>query len=266
VPSFDDQLNPVSIRITYEVDQGGEEFLVYGGDLKLALTPKLTLGVAVAKDENPQAPYTVAGASLQLKLSDKTEFIAEIAGTRSVVNDASGFNTNTSTAFAGKSGELSGGAARLEIRHSDEKLRGRAYVAKASEDFNNSAAGITGGRTELGLSGAYKVSPSATLTGEYLQSKDDIAATATAPGIDNDSRALSLGADYQVSPTVSRSVVACASSKKTRPACSPSRPAAVRTAPPTRRPATTPDSASARWATRPSTRSPVCRWSARAPT
>lgn len=199
VPSFDDQLNPVTIRITYEVDQGGDDFLVYGGDLKLALTDKLSLGVSVAKDENPQAPYTVAGANLHLKLSPQTELIAEIAGTRSVVNDASGFNTNNSTAFDGKSGELSGGAARLELRHSDEQLRGRAYVAKASEDFNNTAAGITGGRTELGLSAAYKVSSQLSVNGEYLQTRDQIDPTVTTPGIDNDSKAFSLGADYQVS-------------------------------------------------------------------
>lgn len=199
VPSFDDQLNPVTIRVTYEVDQGGDDFLVYGGDLKLALTDRLSLGVSVARDENPQAPYTVAGANLHLKLSPQTELIAEIAGTRSVVNDASGFNTNTSTAFDGKSGELSGGAARLELRHSDDSLRARAYVTKASEDFNNTAAGITGGRTELGLSGAYKVSPRLSVNGEYLQTQDQIDPTLTTPGIDNDAKALSLGADFQVS-------------------------------------------------------------------
>ncbi len=198
VPSFDDQLNPVTIRITYEVDQGGEEFLVYGGDLKLALSDRLSLGVSVAKDENPQAPYTVAGANLHLRLSPQTELIAEIAATRSVVNDASGFNANTSTAFEGKSGSYSGGAARVELRHSDDSLRSRAYVAKASEDFNNAAAGITGGRTELGLSAAYKVSPRLTVQGEYLQSKDQIDATATTAGIDNETQALSLGADVRV--------------------------------------------------------------------
>jgi len=196
VPSFDDQLNPVTIRVTYEVDQGGEKYMVYGGDLKLALTDKLGMGVSVAKDENPLAPYTVAGANLHLKLSDKTEFIAEIAGTRSVVNDASGYNTNTSSAFAGKSGELTGGAARVELRHSDDKLRSRAYVAKASEDFNNTAAGITGGRTELGVTGAYKVSPRLSLNGEYLHSQDKIDEASTR--IDNDSKAFSVGADYQV--------------------------------------------------------------------
>lgn len=196
VPSFDDQLNPVTIRITYEVDQGGDDFLVYGGDLKLALTDQLSLGVSVARDENPQAPYTVAGANLHLKLSPQTELIAEIAGTRSTINDASGFNANTSSAYSGKTGEVSGGAVRAEIRHSDDNLRSRAYVAKASEDFNNSAAGITGGRTEVGLSGAYKFNPALTLNGEYLQSRDKITEALTQ--IDNESKALSLGADYKV--------------------------------------------------------------------
>lgn len=199
VPSFDDQLNPVSIRVTYEVDQGGEKFFVYGGDLKLALTDRLTLGVAAAQDKNPQAPYTVLGANLQLKLSDQTELIAELARTRSLVNaGASGFNTNTSNNFAGKSGELSGGAARVEIRHSDEALRARAYAARASEDFNNSASGITGGRTEVGVSGAYKASPELTLNAELLSSQVTLERVTTP--IDARSQALSLGADYQVTP------------------------------------------------------------------
>lgn len=199
VPSFDDQLNPVSIRVTYEVDQGGESFLVAGGDLKLALTDRLTLGVAAAKDDNPQAPYTVVGANLRLRLSEVTELIAEVAGTRSVVNQgSSGFNTNTSTNFDGKSGELSGGAARLEIRHDGDALRTRAYVARASEDFNNNAAGITGGRTELGLSGAYKVNPDLTVNGEYLRSQDQLDQTLTRAGIDNRSQAMTIGADVRV--------------------------------------------------------------------
>ena len=199
VPSFDDQLNPVSIRVTYEVDQGGESFLVYGGDLKLALTDRLTLGVAAAKDENPEAPYSVVGASLQLKLSEKTEVVAELARTRSVVNDgASGFNVNTSNNFDGKSGEVSGGAARIEIHHADEQLRARAYAARASEDFNNSAAGITGGRTELGASAAYKAGDDLTVNAEYLRSQDQLDPTLTRAGVDNATQALALGADYRV--------------------------------------------------------------------
>lgn len=192
VPSFDDQLNPVSIRVTYEVEQGGERFLVYGGDVALKLTERITLGVAAVRDENPAAPYDVAGASVQLKLSKHTELIAEVARTRSTVNtNASGFNTNTSNNFIGKSGELTGNAARVELRHSDDELRLRGYAVRADDDFNNPAAGITGGKTELGAAGALQLNPKLALNAEVTRSQDRILGT--------QSDAAALGADLKFS-------------------------------------------------------------------
>ena len=187
VPSFDDQLNPISIRVVYEIEQGGQKFLSYGADVRLKLTEGLTLGVAIAKDTNPEAPYQVTGANLSLKLSKNTELIAEVARTSSVVNTpASGFNNNVSSNFNGKTGELQGNAARLEIRHADEELRLKAYGVRSSADFNNPSSGVTGGKTELGASGAYKATPNITVTGEMLKSKDAIS------GSVNDQGSLSL--------------------------------------------------------------------------
>lgn len=175
VPSFDDQLNPISIRVIYEVEQGGQKFLTYGADARLKLSQSLTLGVAVAKDDNPSAPYQVTGANLFLKLSKNTEIIAEVARTTSVVNTpASGFNNNVSSNFNGKTGELQGSAGRIEIRHADEELRLKAYGLRSSADFNNPSSGVTGGKTELGATGAYKITPKVTVTGEILSSKDTI--------------------------------------------------------------------------------------------
>ena len=175
VPSFDDQLNPISIRITYEVDQGGAKYFVYGGDVRLKLSEGLSLGLAGARDENPAAPYEVVGANLTLKLSKNTELIAEVARTNSVVNNnASGYNSNVSSNFAGKSGELVGNAARVEIRHADDDLRYKAYGLRSSADFNNVSSGVTGGKTELGASGAYRVNQKLSVTAEYLSSKDSI--------------------------------------------------------------------------------------------
>ena len=175
VPSFDDQLNPISIRIVYEIEQGGQKFYVYGADVRLKLTDSLTVGIASAKDENPAAPYEVSGANISLKLSKSTEIIAEVARTTSVVNTpASGFNNNVSSNFNGKSGEQKGDAARVEIRHADEEKRLRAYALRSSPDFNNPSSGVTGGKTELGASGAYKVTPKINVTGEVLSSKDII--------------------------------------------------------------------------------------------
>ena len=176
VPSFDDQLNPVSIRVTYEVEQGGDKYLVYGGDAKLKINDALTLGVAGARDENPAAPFEVLGANLSLKIGKNTEVVAEVARTSSIVNSpGSGFNSNVSSNFAGKSGQFDGNAAKLEIRHADDDLRYRAYGLKSSEDFNNPSAGVTGGKTEIGFTGAYRATEKLSFSGELLASKDSIA-------------------------------------------------------------------------------------------
>ncbi|RYX96493.1 MAG: hypothetical protein EOO28_07895 [Comamonadaceae bacterium] len=192
VPSFDDQLNPVTIRVTYEVEQGGEKYTVAGGDVALKITPNLIVGVAAARDSNPAAPYEVAGANVLLKLSKNTEVIAEVARTSSVVNtNANGFNVNNSANFAGQTGEVSGSAARVEIRHSDETLRARGYAVRTTEGFNNSSSGITGGRTEIGVSGAYQVNSQLSVNAEHLRTEDRIGGT--------QSEATSVGADLRLS-------------------------------------------------------------------
>lgn len=188
VPSYDDQLNPVSIRVTYEVDMGGEKFWVYGGDARVKVTDTVTVGASGAKDENPVAPYQITGANLHVKVSKATEVIAEVAHTDSVVNAASSsYTSNTSSNYNGVTGPMSGSASRVEVRHADQDLRLRGYAVRATEGYNNTAGGITGGKTEYGVSGAYKVSSTLTVNGEHIHSEDSIANTqrqATSAGMD----------------------------------------------------------------------------------
>ena len=55
LPSVDANLNPVSLRVTYEVDQGGEKFWVYGGDAQIRLSPQIELGrLGRARRERPR--------------------------------------------------------------------------------------------------------------------------------------------------------------------------------------------------------------------
>lgn len=191
VPSTDDQFNPVTIRVTYEVDQGGASFTIYGGDARLKLTESLTIGVAYAKDENPVVPSRIVGANLLLKLTKNTEVLAEIARADSVVGANTGnFTVNNSNNFAGLGGPVTGNAARIEIRHSDDDLRARAYASKAERDFNNSSSGITGGRTELGASGAYQINKSLSVNAEAQRFEDEISLSK--------SRSASVGADLKI--------------------------------------------------------------------
>jgi hypothetical protein len=73
VPSVDDQLNPVSIRVTYEVDKRRQTIHRHGGDAQLKITDKLSIGVAVARDEQPgRIPMTrCLATNLHLKLSQE---------------------------------------------------------------------------------------------------------------------------------------------------------------------------------------------------
>ena len=177
IPSFDDQLNPVSIRITYEVEQGGDRYTVYGGDVRLKITDSLTAGVSAAKDNNPAAPQTVLGANIQLKLTKNTELIAELARSTSTVNNSTvvnGFNIQNSANFAGKSGSFDGNAARLEIRHSDDNLRANAFVMRTDNDFNNASGGITGGKQDIGGAATFKATERVTITVDAKRAEDKI--------------------------------------------------------------------------------------------
>ena len=175
VPSIDDQLNPVSIRVSYEVEQGGKRYFIYGADAQYKVSDRLTLGGAVAKDSNPATGQTLVGANLVLKLSKNTEIVAEVARSQSLVNtDPNGFNQNNSANFIGKSGEVNGNAARVEIRHADEQLRANAFVQRSDNDFNNASSGLTGGKQEIGGAATYKATEKLTITVDGQRSQDRI--------------------------------------------------------------------------------------------
>jgi len=193
VPSFDDQQNPVSIRVTYEVDQGGPKFIIAGGDVRLRLSDKLTLGASAAKDKNPVLPYEVQGANLQLNLSKSTQIVAELARTRGIIDGSSTGYTVTSgnSVVAGSGVETTGMAARAELRHSADDWRLRAYVAKSDENFYNPSGGMAAGRTEYGSATGYQFSKNLSGNAEYIHSADALAGSK--------SDAVSAGLDLKIS-------------------------------------------------------------------
>src|SRR5207249_4978645 len=57
VPSLDADLNPISIRVTYEIEQGGDRFWVYGADAEVKINDHVQVGGTFARDENPLDRY-----------------------------------------------------------------------------------------------------------------------------------------------------------------------------------------------------------------
>lgn len=131
VPSLDADLNPVSIRVTYEVEQAGARFWVYGADAQVKVSDRFEIGGAFARDENPLDAYGLYSGNALFKLDAHTLLFGEFA--------------HSEDALLG-----GGNAERIELRHQSEKLFGRIFWGRADEQFKNPTAILTAGRTEAG--------------------------------------------------------------------------------------------------------------------
>lgn len=155
IPSADANLNPVSIRVTYEAESaGGEKFWVYGGDASWRLTSRLEVGGTYARDENPLQLTQLAGVNATAKLAAGTFLMGEWARTGG--------------------GDVNGNAARVELRHLSDKIEGRAFAARSDADFSNTSSTFYGGRTEFGGRFSARLDSTTRLIGDVLHTEDNV--------------------------------------------------------------------------------------------
>jgi uncharacterized repeat protein (TIGR01451 family) len=153
LPSLDSSLNLLSIRVTYEVNQGGERFWVGGGTGQVKVNKFLQVGGTFVDDSNPSDPNKLFGMNTKLALPDKTTFSAELAGTQHEV-EGLGFGY------------------RLELQHDDDKLKGKAYFSRTDQDFDNPTSIINKGRGEDGVKASYAIGHGMRLLGEFIRMED----------------------------------------------------------------------------------------------
>ena len=135
IASLDENLNPISIRITYEIDQGGEQFWVTSADAQVKITDGIEVGAVVVDDRNPMDKFRMLGINAIAKLADKTFLVAEVARTHREV-----FATVLpDTPFHG---DKTGVAKRLEFRHSGTDLEAHLYVGRSDANFDNPSASL----------------------------------------------------------------------------------------------------------------------------
>lgn len=166
IPSFDENLNPNFIRVTYEIDQGGERFWVGGADAQLKLGEKLEVGGSIVEDRNPTAPYKLKSANTTVKLGEKTFVSAEFA--QSNGQSGTGINVVDPVTAADKTGK----AARVELRHNGDDLQARVYASKSGGDFDNPSSGILAARIEAGGYATYKIDDKTRIIGNVTRTED----------------------------------------------------------------------------------------------
>jgi hypothetical protein len=161
VPSLDEFLNPNSLRITYEIDQGGEQFWVAGADAQVKLGERVEVGGSWVEDRNPLDKFRMSSVNAIARLADRTFLVAEVART-----EREKFAAGLST------GERSGTAKRIEVRHSTSDLEASAFAGRADRDFDNPNSSLSSGREEAGGRLSYRLDDKTRVKGELLRTED----------------------------------------------------------------------------------------------
>ena len=184
VSSLDANFNPLSIRITYEIDQGGTPFWIGGVDAQYKLTDSIEVGGMMVKDQNPGQEFSMGGLNATWKIFEKTVLVTEVARTN---RNAPAVTAGTATgATVG-----AGNASRIELRHADGNLDARLFAGRSDVTFDNPSSTLNRGRAESGARATYKLTPSTNLSTEFLRT-GDVSTGATR-------EALSLRADHSFS-------------------------------------------------------------------
>ena len=179
VASLDANLNPVSIRVTYEIDLGGAKFWVAGVAAQVNVNAALEVGGSVVTDRNPQDTYTLQSVNASVKLAEKTRLVAEVA------------QSDRPSSGTGR-GE------RIEITHAGDAWDARAYFGRTDPAFDNPSAGLDKGRGESGAKASYRIADDTRLVGEYLRSEDILNHAQRAGGLVGVERMLGEGRRLEV--------------------------------------------------------------------
>ncbi len=154
LPSLDINFNPNSLRVTYEVEQGGNAFWVGGVEASYQFG-SATVGGALVRDNDPLKPLALQSLGISAKFTERTTVVAEAAQTQ----------TPLST-------QTRGLASRFEIRHEGDIFKAQAQVTRADAGFDNPSATVAKGREDVSAKASYKLTDTAQVKAEYVRSED----------------------------------------------------------------------------------------------
>ena len=157
VASFDANLNPVFIRVSYAIETGGDRFLVAGVNTQVKLGDNVTLAATVAKDQNPAGEYAVGSVAAQVKTANAT-FDAEVAKSEGIAG--------------GTASTQEGKAARLGAAYNGTVFNAGITAVRADSTFSNTSGGVSSGRMELNARAGVKLGERVTLVADALKSED----------------------------------------------------------------------------------------------
>jgi len=178
LPTITPAGDPNSLRITYEVDQGGGRFFTFGAGASAKLGAQTTVGVDAVEDRNPLSPSRLDSVNADFAPAPDVHVVAEAAHSSATLYTDNGNIYANPTGMAGETGGVQDGdAQRLEIL---AKLAGgdaRLWWLKAGTGFYNPSSGVTPGREDAGARLRVPVAVRTEVYAEAEQSRDALTAT-----------------------------------------------------------------------------------------
>ncbi|GAA0797246.1 hypothetical protein GCM10009110_01410 [Psychrobacter piscatorii] len=150
IASQDLEGNPIYIRVTVEVDEGGEDYLVGGIAAKQQLTNKVAIGGSYINSDDPLNKEELASVNSVIKFNDKLKLVAEYAMNKAENPNFQPSNQINTTEL--DDNNVEGNALRVELDFDNKKdTRAKAYYNDADKGFVTGASPLTAGRTESGV-------------------------------------------------------------------------------------------------------------------
>lgn len=153
VPSVDADLNPVFIRISYDVDGGGPKHAVAGVEASVEVAPGTRVGALAVRDDDPANRQALQGVTLTSRIGENTAIAAEVARSRTDLK-----------------GE--GQGARVDVRHDGPALQAHVWGVRTDAGFQNTGSPQTGGQSEYGAKVGYTIDASNRVVAEALRTSN----------------------------------------------------------------------------------------------
>lgn len=157
IASRDSDLNPVSIRVTFETEEGdGEDYWLFGGEAAFSFTDWLDVGFRQLTSDGPEGSdddRTVRAAYISAAVGKNGALEIEAAQSIDPL-------------------DKSGTAVRVNYEQQFERGSFGARLATTTNDFDAPGASVSAGRDEARIYGTLKAGPG-TLTTEALYTADN---------------------------------------------------------------------------------------------
>jgi uncharacterized repeat protein (TIGR01451 family) len=151
IPSFDPSGNPISIRVTYEFNNGGPKYWMSGIDTT-ARFDKLRVGGTYYDDKTPSAGMRLWGTNGTYEFSKNATLVAEYA--------------HTWTPTLG-----TGSGVHAEFKQKNSKIDSRIYFGRTDASFDNPNAMLNQGSGESGANITYHARKHLDLHFEMIRSE-----------------------------------------------------------------------------------------------